>query len=303
MRIEADLALPAGYRCQDVLRFHGRDLQAVSERVTANTLQKALFFQERMALLTLRFSERHVHYALQCETAPPHISPTAVDDWIRHLLGLTQAGEAFEQQYAHHPVIGRMVSAQAGLRVAVSVSPYEALTWAIIGQQVSLHAAITMRRSLMVLAQRRHASGLYAMPPPAQLAQMPVAHFRQAGLSRRKAATLIEVGTQVAAGRLPLDDWLQPEIPYQTIANRLATLQGVGPWTIQYTLVRGYGWLDASLHGDAVVRRALRTLLSVADLSEKETEQWLRPFSPWRALLAAHLWAWQASASLSAPTA
>jgi DNA-3-methyladenine glycosylase II len=60
-------------------------------------------------------------------------------------------------------------------------------------------------------------------------------------------------------------------------------------------LLRGYGWLDGSLHGDAAVRRVIKTLMAVEQVSEKEAQQWLQAFSPWRALLAAHLWAWQST--------
>jgi DNA-3-methyladenine glycosylase II len=56
--------------------------------------------------------------------------------------------------------------------------------------------------------------------------------------------------------------------------------------------MRGYGWLDGSLHGDAAVRRSLQKLLVMTDKpTERQTQDWLADFSPWRALVAAHLWA------------
>lgn len=54
--------------------------------------------------------------------------------------------------------------------------------------------------------------------------------------------------------------------------------------------MRGFAWLDGSLHGDAAVRRYLQVLLKQDTLTAKQTEQWLQQFSPWRALVAAHLW-------------
>jgi len=73
--------------------------------------------------------------------------------------------------------------------------------------------------------------------------------------------------------------------------ERLAAVRGIGPWTINYTLLRGYGWLDGSLHGDVAVRRGLRTLLGAPDkIGEHAAEAWLAEFTPWRALVAAHLW-------------
>lgn len=54
--------------------------------------------------------------------------------------------------------------------------------------------------------------------------------------------------------------------------------------------MRGFAWLDGSLHGDAAVRRYLQVLLQQEHISPKQTEQWLAQFAPWRALAAAHLW-------------
>jgi DNA-3-methyladenine glycosylase II len=90
---------------------------------------------------------------------------------------------------------------------------------------------------------------------------------------------------------LPLDNW-QANLSVNDIHERLLAIRGIGPWTVNYTLLRGFGWLDGSLHGDVAVRRGMQILLNHPDkISEAAARQWLADFSPWRALLAAHLWA------------
>lgn len=287
------LSLPSGFRAQDFLTFHGRDKLAVSERVTGNTLEKAMMWKDRPALLTLMFSQHAVKYTLAVDDPLPEISPEQTLKLVQHILGLTQAIAGFEQAYAAHPLLGEMIAGQAGLRVPVSASPFEALTWAIIGQQVSLSAAVSMRRKFIQQTDIRHSSGFYCYPSPAQVAQLSVESLRLAGISQSKANTLLKVSALMLSGALPLDDWLHDQASPALIATSLAAIKGIGPWTISYALLRGYGWLDGSLHGDAAVRRAIRGLMAVEQFSDKQAEQWLKPFSPWRALLAAHLWAWQ----------
>jgi DNA-3-methyladenine glycosylase II len=56
-------------------------------------------------------------------------------------------------------------------------------------------------------------------------------------------------------------------------------------------LLRGFGWLDGSLHGDVAVRKALQMLLGQTEkINEKDAKIWLEEFSPFRALVGAHLW-------------
>ena len=121
--------------------------------------------------------------------------------------------------------------------------------------------------------------------------------MRQAGFSATKARTLLELAQLVADNRLPLDAWTHA-LPIDEMREQLQAVHGIGPWTVNYALLRGFGWLDGSLHGDAAVRRGLQALLDLPEkISEEETKEWLAAFSPWRALVAAHIWAAQSSAA------
>lgn len=301
MLIAQSLPLPLNYRPADMLSFHGRDSQSVSERILGNTLQKGMFWHGKPALLSISLQAGLARIDLQIDDAQPcpEDAPVLIA-LARRMLGLTQDIEQFEAAHGTHPVVGTMIRQQSGLRVPVCASPFEALSWAITGQQISLAAALSLRRKLIRQAGIRHSSGLYCYPDAYHLSGMDSDTFRLAGISQGKATALLSISHAVLEQRLPLDDWLHaPAELFPDISAALRNIKGIGPWTVNYTLLRGYGWLDGSLHGDAAVRRAIRTLLQSApglqtdELTEKSAESWLQPFSPWRALLAAHLWHWQ----------
>lgn len=216
---------------------------------------------------------------------------------VRRMLGLGQDVDAFERQHRHHPQVGALIARQAGLRVAVAATPFEALTWAVTGQQISLGAAVSLRRKLILAAGVRNACGLMCYPDAERITALTMDDLRAAGFSAAKANTLLTLARLVADGELPLDDWLQT-VPVEEIRERLSNVHGIGPWTVDYTLLRGFGWMDGSLHGDAAVRRSLQVLLGVeGKIGEHDARIWLAAFSPWRALLAAHLWAAQRAAA------
>lgn len=288
------LDLPAAFRPADSLRFHGRDASGTAETVTADGFSKGVTWRGMPTCLTVRFADGRALARLQVDRAGADGGDdgAAAVDLVRRMLGLNQPVEVFEDAYRDHPEVGRLIARNPGLRLPVASSPFEALTWAVTGQQISVAAAVAARRKLIVAAGLRHSGGLRCYPDAQAVARLGPDDLRQAGFSRTKAATVLEVSRRVLDGALPLDRWWQAPDEREA-AETLLAIPGIGPWTVGYALLRGFGWLDGSLHGDAAVRRNLQDLMGWRDApGAKETERWLAPFSPWRALVAAHLWAW-----------
>ena len=284
--ITTALPLPADFRTADLLAFHQRDASQTAERVAGNTLHKGLLWQGRPACLHLTLEAGSVAAELAVDDAA-NPSAAELQTLVRHLLGLDQPVADFTTTHRDHPELGPVIAQLPGLRVAQAASPFEALSWAITGQQISVAAAVSLRRKLILAAGQRHSSGLYCYPDAAALARLDEAQLRQAGLSRSKATTLLPLSRAIAAGELQLSATPE-ELP--ALEERLLACRGIGPWTVHYTLLRGFAHLDGSLHGDAAVRRALGRLLQ-REVDARATEQWLAQFRPWRALAGAYLWA------------
>jgi len=289
--LSCEVGLPADFRTDDVLAFHRRDPLAVAERVEGRTLQKGVAWEGRPACLTIRFDGAHASAELAVDGTPSAAAPAALAQLLPRMLGLTQQVEVFERAYRDHPQLGPLIARHPGLRVPLSATPFEALSWAITGQQISVRAAISLRRRLIEVAGLRHSAGLACYPDAERLAVLNEADLRSGGFSQAKAQTLIRLGRLVAEDELPLDAWIAT-LPVDEIRERLMRVRGIGPWTIDYALLRGFGWLDGSLHGDVAVRRSLQAVLDCPDsVTEGQAKRWLAEFSPWRSLIAAHLWA------------
>ena len=254
------MQLPHNFRATEVLAFHARDPQQRAERVTGHCIDKGLMWHGHPAQLRISLHPDHAEVTLSVDGPPA--DPAHVTRLAGHMLGLSQPVEAFE-----------------------------ALSWAITGQQISVAAAVSVRRRLIETAGLRHSGGLACYPDAATLARLDEATLQSAGLSATKARSLLSVARLATEGHLPLDDWLHTASA-DTIRARLASIRGIGPWTINYTLLRGFASVDGSLHGDVAVRRGLQKLLGRAEkIDADEAETWLARFAPWRALVAAHLWA------------
>lgn len=293
------LDLPQPYYLPELIAFHRRDPQSLAESVTleadAVILRKGLVWHGAPASLLLHLNTQMVECQLSVDASVEPLDAAELRERVQRLLGLQQPVQAFEQRFASHPQLGPLLRAQAGLRVPQTASVFEALSWAITGQQISVAAAVALRRKLIQAAGPVHSSGLACYPEAEQVQALGVEGLRRLGFSHAKAACLQRISEALMAGTLMLPTQPTPE-QVEAFRHTLLAVKGIGPWTVNYTLLRGLGWLDGTLEGDAGVRRALQGVLCQAEpLDVEATRRWLQPFAPWRALVAAHLWAWPGS--------
>jgi AraC family transcriptional regulator of adaptative response / DNA-3-methyladenine glycosylase II len=270
---------PPGLRVEDVLAFHGRDPESVSERVVGRRLQKAFLCEGRPSVVSLVFQAGHVDVHLTGASGARAMASAHAA--VLRLLGWSGPPGPLE---AAHP---ELVSGREGLRVLLTLDPFEALVWAILGQQVNLGFAYALRRDLIRLAGLPAAEGLVAHPDARGVAALRPEALLGLRFSRRKAEYLLHAATEVAEGRL---GWAAH--PSATgMAKRLLELRGCGPWTAQYVLMRGLGFQDCVPVGDAGLTLALQRWFHLeARPDPAETMRLMAPFAPHRSLATFHFW-------------
>ncbi|MGG4609616.1 DNA-3-methyladenine glycosylase family protein [Providencia sp. Me31A] len=290
------LSLPSHYLSSDFFAFHLRDQQNVAEIVDSNTLHKGLMWQQQAAKINLRIDAQYATLSLDIDSPAVIPQESELYSLAKHLLGLNQPVEEFEAQYITDSVIGQLIEQQKGLRIYQSADAFEALVWAIIGQQISVHAAIAIRRRFIQAVGIQHTSGIWCFLDIQQVGQVSDDVLRQTGFSMSKIIALRALCEAIENQQIDLSQQVNHENA-SLITEQLLKIRGIGPWAVSYALLRGFNYLDGSLHGDVAVRRNLQTLLAGQEQpSAKETEKWLAQYSPWRALVAAHLWRSQSAA-------
>jgi AraC family transcriptional regulator of adaptative response / DNA-3-methyladenine glycosylase II len=283
------LALPAGYREEDMLAYHGRDPLSLSERVEGRTLVKAMAVAGRGVVLEMAFQGDAVRCRVLAPDAPGPALLAAVHRRAVRMLGLGTDPAAFERFVAGTD-LRPLVASRPGLRIPLTADVWESLVWAILGQQVNLAFAYTMRRRLTELCGERTVLGLQVHPTAAAVAALDPAELKPLQFSRSKAEYVIGLARQVATGALPLEDL--PEGAATSAALRLAAERGIGPWTTHYVLMRGCGFGDCVPLGDAGLTLALQRHYQLDHRpTVKETAAFMAPFAPHRSLATFHLWA------------
>ncbi len=283
------LQLPPGYSGQGPRALFGRDPASPAEQARGNLLTKALWLDGCAARLDFELGERRVHCNV---TANETLSPAALREAHARalkLLGLQWDPESFLRARRRVPEITTLTAAAPELRPACSGDPFETLCWAVLGQQVSVAFAATLRRRIIRRAGTAVPGGLSAHPTPGQLAELDPRDLATLQLSRAKTRTLLEGAARIAAGDLDLH--VLPTRGVVELRRQLLQLFGVGPWTIEYLLLRGYGFADVAPIGDSGLRQALQRFFNLeAAPDDAAANRLMRQFAPHRSLATHHLW-------------
>jgi len=269
---------PRGY----LQRALSRDPHSVTERFADDTYRAGVWLDATPAVLTLQFAPKALHVAISAGSA------FAAHALVVGLAGLEQDSAAFVRA-VRQLGLARLVAGRAGLRISQTPSVFDGLLWAIIGQQINFPFACLLKRRLIERTSHPLEDGLYVPPTPEAIARIEPADLLPLQFSRQKANYVVMTARLVASGQLDLAKLLTMSA---TRAERtLLAVHGLGPWSVNYLMMRSLGFLDCVPLGDTGVTSGLQSLFSLDHRPDRdETLRLMRDFSPYRSLATTHLW-------------
>ena len=222
---------------------------------------------------------------LRAELARPDDLAPAVER-ARALFDLDADPTAIAATLGVDPLLAPLVEAAPGRRVPGSVDATELAVRAVLGQQVSLGAAITLASRLVVECgeslERSAGAVTHLFPTATALARLDPEHLAMPWSRRRALLGLCEA---LARGELVLDRGADAG----AARERLLELPGIGPWTAEYVAMRVLGDGDAFMPTDLGIRRGLERL--GRDPSRAAAVRLAERWRPYRAYAMQHLWA------------
>lgn len=203
-------------------------------------------------------------------------------------LGLGMNLSAFYSLAEHDSLLRSLVTRFRGLHPPRFQSWIEALGNAVSCQQLSLNVGISLLNRLTDRYGKASQNGLRAFPTAEDLARAQSAELRELGFSTRKATVLITLARRLADGDLDLDSLAGADDA--TVLAELCALDGIGRWSAEYLLLRGFGRLHIFPGDDVGARDKLRRWLSLPEPLDYRgvnhiTERW----APYAGLVYFHL--------------
>jgi DNA-3-methyladenine glycosylase II len=206
---------------------------------------------------------------------------------LRRMFDLDAQPQVINPQLANDPLMARLVAARPGLRLPGTWDGLELAIRAVLGQQITVLAAIRLAGKLVAQYGQPlttpHAAITHVFPTAEVLAAADLATL---GMPKARGRTL----SGVAQALLDDPEVFAPKASLKDGVARLVALPGIGDWTAQYIAMRQMREADAFASGDIGLINALAALEG-APVSARQLLARAEAWRPLRAYAAQHLWA------------
>ena len=191
--------------------------------------------------------------------------------------------EAIAHLKAHDPVMADLIARHPEPTFTKHPHYYQELMSSIIGQQLSVKAAATIKQRFIDLFGHFSA--------PEEVLATSIDDMRAIGLSRQKASYLIAIAEHARDQRV--DFARLDRLDNDAVINELTAIKGVGTWTVHMFLMFCMARLDVLPVGDLGIKRGVQHAYQLPGLPTPEqvaaiAEQ--RHWHPYTSVASRYLW-------------
>ncbi|WP_160720906.1 DNA-3-methyladenine glycosylase 2 [Bacillus sp. USDA818B3_A] len=190
------------------------------------------------------------------------------------------------------PLLKIPVQEFKGLRVIGVPDLFEALCWGILGQQINLAFAYTLKRqfverfgSSIDIDGKKH----WIFPSFKQVAGLTPADLKDIKMTVKKSEYIIGIAQLMDSGELSKEKLM--EMNFKDAEKSLIKIRGIGPWTANYVLMRCLRFPEAFPIDDVGLHNAIKFLTgSEKKPTKDELNELSLKWTGWQAYATFYLW-------------
>lgn len=181
--------------------------------------------------------------------------------------------DALDHLSSSDPVIAELIAEHTVTPLISHSNYYQELVQSIIGQQLSVKAARTIRNRFVALFGDE-------FPTPDAILTKDIETLRSVGLSRQKAVYIQDLAYKVIEGEVRFDTL--DGLTNDEIITELTKIKGVGMWTVHMFLMFCMGRLNVLPTGDLGIRTGIKKLYGYNYLPEPAEIMQLATTNGWQ---------------------
>lgn len=283
---------PQEFSYKECLVYLNRSDQEILHQIKGDHVNKLIKANETSILLNISYQDQKIHVEFPLGASSPSIREKAAA-YIWELFDLDTNLASFYRAAAQDPILKPIANQYYGLRIIQIPDLFEALTWAIIGQQINLTFAYTLKRRFVEHYGEKviYGDSVYWLHPTYdRIAQLEVDELKLLQFTTRKAEYVIGVARAMFSGSLSREGLLAMK-DSKLAHQALLTLRGVGAWTADYVMMKCLHDPTAFPIADVGLHNALKMQLGLdRKPTIEEVKQFAINWEGWHAYATFYLW-------------
>ncbi|MFG6496414.1 DNA-3-methyladenine glycosylase 2 [Fictibacillus sp. UD] len=282
-----EIHLPNEFSFSECLTFLGRSQLEVMHDIQEDTLYKLIKVDNDRILMKINSKDQKLIVKFpDKKTKQKEIVVGYITEWF----DLERDLSVFYEVASEDPILHPLTQRYYGLRIIGIPDLFEALTWAIMGQQINLKFAYTLKRRFVEnFGEKLNYNGklFWLHPTPEVIANLETDDLRKLQFTERKAEYVIGVAKEMSSSHLSKKVLKESENP----AQQLISIRGIGAWTADYCLMKcllkpnAFPIADVGLH-NAVMKQLEQDRKPTIDELKKFAENW----TDWEGYATFYLW-------------
>ncbi|MGY4795937.1 DNA glycosylase [Lysinibacillus fusiformis] len=216
----------------------------------------------------------------------------AIVTYIHEWFDLDNDLTPFYEMANADPILKMPAEKFYGLRVIGIPDLFEALCWGVLGQQINLAFAYTLKRQFVESfgdSIEWNGKKYWIFPSYERIAQLTPADLAAIKMTVKKSEYIIGIARLMASGELSKEQL--KKMNFKEAEKSLIKIRGIGPWTANYVLMRCLRFQTAFPIDDVGLINSIKT---VRNMNQKPTKDEILelsiPWKNWESYATFYLW-------------
>ncbi len=215
-----------------------------------------------------------------------------LENYVREWFDLETDLKPFYKLASADKLLKGLVTNFYGYRIVGQPDLFESVIWAVLGQQINLQFAYTLKQRFVAQFGKRlvhEGQYYYLFPQPETIAVLTNEHLLSLQFSRQKSMYVILIAEAFASGELSKEKL--KKLSLTDAKEKLMSIKGIGNWTANYALMKTFRHPDAFPLEDAGVHNAIKNLKGMKKKPTlDQVKRVYKKYKGWEAYATLYLW-------------
>jgi DNA-3-methyladenine glycosylase II len=285
------LSMPDEFSFDLALSFLKRSPRELLHTLEGDKVFKALRIDNVDVLISIHQEEKDL--LIKFLNAKPNAAlKVGVLEYIREWFDLETNLKPFYAMAKKDELLAPLVKVFHGYRIVGQPDLFESLVWAVLGQQINLAFAYTLKQRFVEQfgeCQEYKNQKYYLFPKPEVVARLTDDDLLPLQFSRQKSKYVVLIAQAFMNGEVSKEKLRG--LSLVDAKEKLMKIKGVGNWTANYALMKTFRYPDAFPLEDVGVHNAIKNQMNLKSKpSLDRVRKIFKRYKGWEAYATLYLW-------------